>query len=125
MNGDAFFEDMAEKIESRIEALLPLWADGDSPARARDDLERAKAGLAAATGALCFVQYDVENGRTQCETCAESYGGEGTDEMHFLVAGLDAASRLIIMGGAHPREEIVSLLREKLALYERQIPTSG
>ena len=115
-----------ERIESRIEALLPLWADGDSPTRARDDLHRAKAGLATATGEPCCVRYDVEceRCRVECERCIETIEGQGTDEMQFLIRGLDAASRLIIMDGKHPRDELVSLLREKLELYERRIPAS-
>ena len=116
-----------ERIESRIEALLPLWADGDSPTRARDDLHRAKAGLATATGEPCCVRYDVEceRCRVECERCIETIEGQGTDEMQFLIRGLDAASRLIIMDGKHPRDELVSLLREKLELYERRIAVSG
>ena len=115
-----------ERIESRIEALLPLWADGDSPTRARDDLHRAKAGLATATGEPCCVRYDVEceRCRVECERCIETIEGQGTDEMQFLIRGLDAASRLIIMDGKHPLDELVSLLREKLELYERRIPAS-
>ena len=111
--------DPEDNIDSRIETLLPLWADGDSPTRARDDLHRAKAGLAAATGKLCSVRYEVVQ---ECENCADYIEGQGTDEMQFLIAGLDAARRLIIMDGKHPRDEIVSLLREKLALYERRVP---
>jgi len=111
-----------ERIESRIEALLPLWADGDSPTRARDDLHRAKAGLATATGEPCGVRYDVLQ---DCERCIETIEGQGTDEMQFLIRGLDAASRLIIMDGKHPRDELVSLLREKLELYERRIAVGG
>ena len=123
-----------ERIESRIEALLPLWADGDSPTRARDDLHRAKAGLATATGEPCCVRYDVEcercrveceRCRVECERCIETIEGQGTDEMQFLIRGLDAASRLIIMDGKHPRDELVSLLREKLELYERRIAVGG
>ena len=110
-----------DRIECRIEALLPLWAEGDSPTKARDDLHRAKAGLADASGSLCCVRYDVLQ---ECERCVETIEGQGTDEMQFLVAGLDAASRLIIMDGKHPRDELVSLLREKLELYERRIPAS-
>lgn len=123
-----------ERIESRIEALLPLWADGDSPTRARDDLHRAKAGLATATGEPCCVRYDVEcercrveceRCRVECERCIETIEGQGTDEMQFLIKALDAASRLIIMDGKHPRDELVSLLREKLELYERRIAVGG
>jgi hypothetical protein len=111
--------DAEETIECRIETLLPLWADGDSPTRARDDLHRAKAGLATATGKPCSVRYEVVQ---ECENCADCVEGQGTDEMQFLIAGLDAASRLIIMDGKHPRDEIMSLLREKLALYELRVP---
>ena len=51
--------------------------------------------------------------------------GPGDGEMQFLIKALDAASRLIIMDGKHPRDELVSLLREKLELYERRIAVSG
>ena len=114
-------EDAVEdRIECRIEALLPLWAEGDSPTKARDDLRRAKVGLAVATGKRCRVRYEVLQ---ECERCIETIEGEGTDEMKYLMLGLDAASRLIIMDGKHTRDELVSLL-EKLELYERRIPES-
>ena len=112
-----------DRIESRIEALLPLWADGDSPTRARDDLHRAKAGLATATGEPCCVWYDVEceRCRVECERCFETIEGQGTDEMQFLIRGLDAASRLIIMDGKHPRDELVSVSYTHLTLPTKRI----
>ena len=114
-------ESAAERIECRIEALLPLWASGDSPARAQEELRLANAGLASATGARCAVRYALMEGDQQCDTCADAFVGDGTDEMKFLLASLDATERLIVMEGNDPCEEIVSLLKEKLALYGRRL----
>jgi len=119
------------KIEQKIEALLPLWANNDTPAKARIDFDKAKTGLLTATDQPQCVKYDLNgvwhrrfNKREQFLGPTTTLEAEGTDRMQFLINSLDAAFRLILMEGKNPRDEIVSLLKQKLELYEKKIPAS-
>ena len=123
---DDVIMDRLSRIEQKIETLLPLWANGDTPTKALIDFEKAKTGLAVATNQPQNIAYDTSGFwhhrfQNRKQLAWPVVVGEGTDKMQFLMNSLEAGCRMILMDGKHPRDEITLLLQQKLEILEKKI----